>query len=121
MAQLSSLAITDDGDLDITGSTFSISEDADTIRDQTSFRLQLVEGDWFLDILEGIAYFTEVFGKKEIDDSMEDQFKLQILGTQGVTELLSIDFELDANRSLNIDFTENTIFGEVDFSIPLTL
>ena len=121
MAQLSSLALTKDGDLDITGSTFSISEDEETIRDQTEFRLQLIEGDWFLDLLEGIAYFTEVFGKKEIDDTLEDQFKLQILDTQGVTELLSISFDLDSIRTLNIDFVENTIFGEVDFSIPLNL
>jgi hypothetical protein len=108
------------GDLDITGGTFPILEDADAIRSQLEIRLNEFTNDWFLDLNEGVDYFGEVFGKREITDEVENQFKLVILDTQGVTGLDSITFDLD-ERTLDVAFVYNTIFGRDELSTTVSI
>lgn len=121
MATLATYLLDNTGDLDITGGTFSVVEDEDAIKEQLTVRLNEFLNDWFLDLDEGVDYFGEVFGQRTITDTVEDQFKLVILDTQGVTGLVSIDFNLQSDRQLVINFVCSTIFGDVSLSVPITL
>ncbi len=109
------------GDIDITGGTFTLLEDSEAIKSRLTIRLNEFLNDWFLDLNEGVDYFGEVFGKRTIDDTVEDQFKLVILNTVGVTGLTSIDFELQSDRDLIINFVAATIFGTIELEVPITL
>jgi len=121
MADLATYLLTNTGDLDITGGTFTVVEDANAIKEQLTIRLNEFTNDWFLDLNEGVEYFEEVFGVREITDTVEDQFKLTILDTQGVTGLLSIDFDLQSDRDLAIEFVASTIFGDIEFGTSVVI
>jgi len=121
MATLLTYALDNTGDLDISGGTFTVVEDEEAIREQLTIRLNEFVNDWFLDLNEGVDYFGEVFGQRTITDTVEDQFKLVILDTQGVTGLISITFDLQSDRLLVIEFVVSTIFGETEISVPVTL
>lgn len=121
MATLATYRLASDGDLDTTGGTFTVVEDSSAIEEQLTIRLNEFINDWFLDLNEGVDYFGEVFGVKTITDTVEDQFKLVILDTQGVTGLLSIDFDLQSDRLLVINFVCTSIFGDIELSLPITL
>ena len=121
MATLATYLLDNTGDLDISDGTFTVVEDEDAIKEQLTIRLNEFINDWFLDLNEGVDYFGEVFGKREITDTVEDQFKLVILDTQGVTGLISIDFDLQTDRQLAINFVVSTIFGEIDLSVPVNI
>ncbi len=121
MATLATYLLTNTGDYDTTGGTFTVVEDADAIKEQLTIRLNEFVNDWFLNLNEGIQYFEEVFGQRTITDTVENEFKLTILETQGVTGLLSIDFDLQLDRLLVINFVVSTIFGDIALSVPITL
>jgi len=121
MATLATYRLASNGDLDIIGGTFTVVEDSSAIKEQLTIRLNEFLNDWFLDLNEGVDYFGEVFGVRTITDTVEDQFKLVILDTQGVTGLVSIEFNLETDRLLTVDFVVSTIFGESPLSVSLNL
>ena len=121
MAELATYLLTATGDLDISGGVFTVVEDEEAIKEQLTIRLNEFVNDWFLDLNEGVDYFGEVFGVRTITDTVEDQFKLVILDTQGVTGLVSIEFDLETDRQLDISFVVSTIFGESELEVSLSL
>ena len=108
------------GDLDLSGGTINLVSDKDAIRAQLQIRLNEFINDWFLDLNEGIDYFGEVFGVREITDSVESQFKNVILDTVSVTSIQSISFDL-SDRLLIVTFSVATIFGDIKDSTTVTL
>jgi hypothetical protein len=76
-------------------------------------RLELWEGEWFLDVTEGTPYATEVLG--EHTQLLYDMaIRNRILGTQGVIGIE--DYASDLNRetrALSIRATISTIYGQV--------
>ncbi len=78
-------------------------------------RLNLWEGEWFLDRTEGTPYSTKVLGmgtQMLYDQAIQDR----ILGTIGVRDIASYSSSLDQNRNLVITCVVDTIFG---VSIPI--
>ena len=74
-------------------------------------RLKLLTGEWFLDQTEGTPYSTEILvegGRLTADQAIRGR----ILGTQGVTEIVSYSSSL-AGRALNVEATIDTLYGEI--------
>lgn len=76
-------------------------------------RLQLSQGEWFLDTAEGTPYATQVLGAGTLD--LYDQaIKERILETPGVTGFVSYASLLDDSRRLTVVCTIDTLYGSVD-------
>lgn len=75
-------------------------------------RLLLWRGEWFLNVEEGTAYLQGVIGKHD-DITRDSVLRSRILGTEGVTKIVSYDSTIDReNRKLNLSVTIDTIYGE---------
>lgn len=73
-------------------------------------RLQLAQGEWFLDLTEGTPYSTRILGHGTLD--LYDQaIQERILGTPGVVSILSYDSQLDEQRALTVTCKVETLYG----------
>lgn len=82
-------------------------------------RLGLFTGEWYLDTTDGTPWRTEVLGKytKETYDAV---IKDRILGTQGVTEILTYSSTFDGDsRELDVAGMIDTIYGQVPIATTL--
>lgn len=85
-------------------------------------RILFFRGEWFLNTSVGIPYYEEVFIKQPNLDHLSGLFRRVIIQTPGVTELLSfsLDFD-DTTRELSVSFTADSIQGEIDETIGVTI
>lgn len=86
-------------------------DDTQAVKTMLTVRMNKIKGNWFLDLLDGIDYPGEVWGKKTIDVPLLSEFKLGALGTIGVTELKSFNADF-SGRVLQVTFSAATIFSQ---------
>jgi hypothetical protein len=74
-------------------------------------RLKLMLGEWFLDNTVGMPYATQVFteGGRFTADRAAQRV---ILGTQGVTQLVSYASQFSPSRAWSVQATVDTIYGQ---------
>ena len=72
-------------------------------------RLQLWQGQWFIDTTSGTPWLQQILGKRM---AVESVLRARILGTQGVIELpeMSLKFDPDARR-VSVNATIVTAYG----------
>lgn len=73
-------------------------------------RLQLAQGEWYLDRDEGTPYSTEILGENT-QDLYDQAIRERILGTPGVMAIVNYASYLDSERQLTVSCTINTIYG----------
>ena len=101
-------------DVEVDAYDLSLVEDQGHIAQSLRIRLLLFLGEWFLDTDEGVPFFQDVFKKNPNLGAIEAALKQRILGTPGVTELISFSLEFnESGRQLTVDFEANTTFGVV--------
>lgn len=98
------------GDLDL-----QVTTGIDNVIQAISNRLRFFRGEWFLDTSSGTPYFTDIFTKNPNIPRIENIYIAQILETPGVNELLEFDLQLNNNRSVELSFKVNTIYGPAEF------
>lgn len=109
-------------DLKIEGGKAVLAEDMQAIKVMLKQKLNLVKGNWFLDLNEGLDYFGAILGKNRVDTEMEAEFKIAIAEVIGVTELSAFSIEIDQDRHLQVVFTAGTIFSQdIDETQPITV
>lgn len=76
-------------------------------------RLQLWQGEWYLNTLIGVPYRRVVFAHKNPDlRAVEQMLRQVITTTEGVADITQFTLSLDrANRRLNYTFTALTDTG----------
>lgn len=76
-------------------------------------RLRLWRGEWFLDTEEGTPWSQAVlgFGTRDL---IEPALRARILGTPGVTDIVSFGLVIDEQRQASIRVTIATAFGNAD-------
>lgn len=79
-------------------------------------RLLLMQGEWFLDILEGTPYATQILGRNR-QTTYDAAIRKAILDTQGVISIESYASQLSADRELNVQARVNTIYGEAALAL----
>lgn len=78
-------------------------------------RLRLLAGEWFLDLQEGVPYVGGVLGK-HTQGSYDPILRERILGTQGVTQILSYESLFDGEtRQLTVQCEIDTEYGPATF------
>lgn len=107
------------GDLELVAGDLVLVSGLDAIAQSARMRLLFFAGEWFADLDAGVPYFGEVLVKNPNPDQLRGIFRDVILGTEGVTDLLSLDLVYDGTaRSVSITFTASTDLGLLG---PLTV
>lgn len=78
-------------------------------------RLQLRQGEWFLDKTKGVAWATQILGQNT-GATRDQAIKACILGTPGVTAIASYSSSVGANRKLSVTATIDTLYGQTTIS-----
>ncbi len=112
---MTQLAMTNDGDLDISNNKFYLVNGKEEIRQRIIQNLKTFLGEWFLNTLEGVPYYQIIFEKNVPPDLVADSLKDVILGTIGVVELTRFEpLDLDpVTRALTVDFEVGTADGPI--------
>ena len=84
-------------------------------------RLQLIQGEWFLDVSAGVPYLDNDYVTKAITDKPADlafteaAIQEEILDTDGVSAITSFASEFDADiRLFSVQATIQTEFGTTE-------
>lgn len=81
-------------------------------------RLRLWAGEWFLDLSEGTPYKEQVLGYGT-QGTRDLAIKERILGTPGVTELLSYSSSVSPDRKMQVVARVQTQYGEASFTATI--
>lgn len=91
-----------------------------TVAQAVQTRLKLWAGEWFMDATDGTPYNQSVLGK-QIGKNPDVTIKQRILGTPGVTGIVSYQSGYVGNtRALSVSATINTLYGQIVVQTLLT-
>lgn len=83
-------------------------------------RLQLNQGEWFVDTTDGMPWQSQVLGHRFAGRNPDAAVKARILGTTGVKQITSYTSTFDGtSRSMSISVTLDTIYGAINFTQTL--
>lgn len=90
----------------------NFARDAEAVAQKVRSRLQLLRGEWMLDVDAGVPYLQEILVKPANTALAESLIKQTIIDTDGVAELrtFSLDFNRDT-RILSLAATVSTIYN----------
>jgi len=107
-------------DLFITGNELQVVDVADQLEQNLKIRLQFFNAEWFLDINNGLPFYSDILVKNPNIPNVDSIIKAEILGTIGVLELLEYVSTFDASlRTYTVSFTVRTEFGQTDLAVSL--
>ena len=81
-------------------------------------RLDLWEGEWFLDEREGTPYLSKVLGTNTLY-TKDTAIKERVLDTPGVKSILSY-YSTTVGRAFTVSMTIETIYGTADVASTIT-
>jgi hypothetical protein len=105
-----------DGDLDLSSSgRMSLLEGRAAIAQRLQVRLSMFRGEWFLDLMAGVAYRDEVLVKRPDETAVSAMFRAEIMRVNGVIGIRSFDLTFDyAARELSLSFVAITEEGDIE-------
>lgn len=95
-----------------------LSNTPQTVAQAVQTRLQLAQGEWWLDKTEGTPYATQILGF-HTQDLYDQAIKERILDTPDVILIESYSSFLDQNRALSIDCLLETKYGQATLKLVL--
>lgn len=113
----------EDEDLDIgEGSDLQLSTGIQAVLQALRERLKTFAGEWFLNLDHGVDYYGALLGQKFDPVVAQGAFRPVILEVPNVVELLSLNVAFDTpTRTLSVEFSVRTAFGDTADSILLTV
>lgn len=94
------------GDLDLSTNDLVLLEGADAIAQHLLLRLNIFQGEWFLDQRIGIPYYEQILIKSPNLIAVRGIFRQAITSTPGVEQLERIDLDFDrSRRELSLSFS----------------
>jgi hypothetical protein len=118
----SSLVNPDVGDLALedTGLEVVRTSLADEVAQRLHVRLKFFRGEWFLNLNEGVPWYQLIFVKAPQDRVIRFVFGEVIRGTEGVAELVTLDYSISSTRQLSLSFTarlqDGTLLRSFDYA-----
>jgi hypothetical protein len=101
-------------DLLLEGSRIATVTEGAQVAQAVRTRLRFYLGEWFLDTAAGVPWFQEILTKPANLSNAENRIKSEILGTEGVKELVKFSLTFDKRtRKLTVTFSATTIYGEI--------
>ena len=126
MATYADYKLTVDGDRAIENGSFVLIYDSDVIKQQIETNLKLSKKDWFLNLDEGIQYFSNatdeggILGAREITTAQEGPLQAAAENTLGVTALNNFEIDL-LTTELIVKVEALTEFGDVTLETTIGL
>lgn len=107
--------VDEDGDMVFGGNQSAFHRDTpEAVAQVVESRLQLWEGQWYLDLEEGTPYETLILGKRT-EASRDPALRARILDAPGVTEIVRYSSVLDRDtRRFTVAATIATQYGQTD-------
>lgn len=91
----------------------------ETVGQRLKIRLLTFQGEWFINTVYGVPYFSRLLGQKQTSKAATDLiFQQQILSEEGVKEIVSFDSTF-VNRQYSLSFKVRVVTGEV--SAPIVI
>jgi hypothetical protein len=109
------------GDLDLTGHRLSLVTGEAAMEQQLKIRFRFVEGTWFLSLLEGLPYLSDILIKSPDLLLVESLFREAIESTPGITTVNTINVTVDATRKLTLTFSATMDTGETLVFSPFVI
>jgi len=106
------LLLTSTGDIDFSKGDFHTVTGPDEVVQRLRLQLGVRQGEWALDLLFGVDWLGLVFIKNPSLSIINAHLKSIIVGTEGVTRLLSYTAEV-TGRTLDVEFEVLTDTGDV--------
>lgn len=106
------LLLDEDGDVDLASGNLAFASGVEAIRVSVYNRLQVFQGEWYLDLDEGMPYFQTILVKSPDTALVRAAFRERILATPGVTAIDSLALTLDpSTRELTVEYVAQTDAG----------
>lgn len=106
------LALDDDGDLELTRGRARWVDGADAVRVRLELRLSLWKGEYILDQGVGVPY-ADLLGQKGTRELLEATLRQAVATCPGVAALEQFAFEVDSGeRRATVSFTARALDGE---------
>ncbi len=93
-------------------------DDADVVRQHILTTLQLLTGQWFLDLTAGVPYVPDVIGA-HTQATRDEAIREAILGVDGVTGISTYSSNVNQARQFSIAASVDTIYGQVTVETTL--
>jgi len=114
------------GDIDLSNNTMRLTDTIEELsRQRLNITLKTYKGEWVFDINQGVPWLENSNNSIQLlskaGDGLIDFYVTNaILGKEEVISLLSYERTFnESDRSLSIDFTANTLGGEITSSVPI--
>lgn len=100
-----------EGDYLMPGNSRFLKDSPEAVRQAIQTRMTLHAGEWFLDTSEGLD-LGKILGY-HTQNTRDLEIKRRILGTKGVTMLVSYSSSVTSARSFKVTAKVNTLYGQV--------
>jgi hypothetical protein len=91
----------------------------ETVGQRLKIRLLTFYGEWFINTVYGVPYFSRLLGQKQTSKAAADLiFQSQILSEPGVKEIVSFDSTF-VNRQYSLTFKVRVVTGEITSAIVI--
>ena len=115
------LSLDEDNNLPVIDGNLKTKTGIEEISQMLETRFKSFQGDWFLDLDQGMPYYQEIFLKSTTVTEIESIFLQVVAGTPGVLDIREFNLSLEpSTRTLTIEFTVLTTDGVLDFSTEVT-
>ena len=100
------------GDYQLGGAAAFLVNSPETVAQAVLTRLNLSQGEWFIDVTDGTPWMQDILGKRKQGRNPDAAIKQRILGTPGVNSLTAYSSSYDGvTRKLNVTAMLDTIYG----------
>ncbi len=104
------------GDLDVSSGGFEIVTGVDAIAQELRIRAKQVQGDWWLDLSEGIPLFSRVLVNGPNEADVYSIYSNEFLAADGVLKVQTLELQYPTPSSLTIAAELLTTEGVVSIS-----
>lgn len=114
------LLLDDTNDLVIEDGDLVFTRGIDAIVQQCRVRLQMFQGEWFLNLDVGIPYWQSILGQKPnvAIQAARIFFRRELQSVDGVDKVTKLDISYaGATRALNITWQVSTVFGDTPVDV----
>ncbi len=101
-------------DMTITDGQITRATNSEAIKQNVVERLLTVQQEWFMDLDQGLPWFTDLTGRNTTHAKVQGYIGASIAQTEGVAgvQIVSLQTANKLNRAVGIEFEYTDVFGE---------
>lgn len=109
-------------DLEFDGNDLKLtSTESESLAQRLIVKLRTFQGEWFLDVNEGIGYYQSILGKNRAKETIDLIFKNAILSEPEVVNIISFESSISPQRVYQLRFKVRSLNGDEGIPVELTI